>query len=87
MVDPNTNRTYYWMPGTKTVVWTLPPGGVVKPPETDMKKEEEEAGETVDELMENYPYVKKTVVLPEPCELKGGEREQKEKKVIVMLCF
>ena len=68
IVDPNTNHTYYWNPETNDVAWTLPPGGVIAAPE-GAGKEKEEPGENVDELLENYPYVKKE--LPEIPEKPG----------------
>ena len=80
VVDSKTNHTYYWNTETNEVAWTLPPGGVIANPEVggagggaeaEAEKDKDgcagdegDEGETIDELMENYPYSKKTVVLP-----------------------
>ena len=66
--DYNTNHHYYWNPGTNEVLWDLPPGGVELPQTAEVEEGKEDAVKEVEELMENYPYLKKP--LPE---VKPGE--------------
>ena len=77
-MDPNMNHVYYWCPETNQTVWTLPADGVILAPELcgGAKEEEgEEEKETIDELMENYPYVNKKL------EPKPGEDQYLSKSV------
>lgn len=60
MWDDNTNRHYYWNPSSNEVLWELPPGGVELNHAVG-EEESKDAMEEVEELMENYPYVKQEI--------------------------
>lgn len=54
------NNTYYWNPVTGEVSWLLPAGGVVQNQDgSGGGREGEEEVEDVDELMSNYPGLKR----------------------------
>lgn len=62
MVDPNTNHVYFWNPDTNEVSWTLPEGGVLSVQQS--AGGEEDDGEDIDELLGNYPHLKRPPVDP-----------------------
>ena len=58
-VDGKTNHIYYWNQETLESSWTLPDGGVIVSGESN---ETADDGEMIDELLENYPSLKKPPV-------------------------
>ena len=43
------------------MAWELPPGGVIVTPESEGVVKQDDAGESVDELMGNYPHLKREI--------------------------
>lgn len=72
MWDDNSNRHYYWNPETNEVLWELPPGGVETSQAAGEAAGEEgkkDAMDEVEDLMENYPYLKKPIPEAKPGQL------------------